>query len=88
MKLSECPPNSMLRKSERYNDFVLACGVRNILGARFFDTASYRVIFGIHQQIDHSFSERLDSVVNLVRVPLKYAASRYPFLSDQILYDR
>jgi hypothetical protein len=88
MKLSECLPNSMLRKSEWYNDFVLACGVRDILAVRLVDTASYRVIFGIHQQIGHSFSERSDSVVSLVRVPLKYAAWRCPFLSDQILYDR
>lgn len=88
VKLSECLPNSMLRKSERYNDFELACGVRDILGARPVDTISYRVIFGIHQPIGHSFSERLDSVVSLVRVPLKYAAWRYPFLSDQTQYDR
>src|SRR6195256_327036 len=31
-KLSECIPDPILRSSERYNDFVLTCGVRDILG--------------------------------------------------------
>ncbi|MGZ3282628.1 MAG: hypothetical protein ACXU9A_08230, partial [Xanthobacteraceae bacterium] len=30
MKLSECLPDALLRRSEWYNDFVLACGVRDI----------------------------------------------------------
>jgi hypothetical protein len=61
---------------EWYNDFVLTCGVRDILGARLLDTPSHRVIFGIHQQIGRSFSDRVDSVVNLADIPLKHAAWR------------
>src|SRR3977135_2126710 len=47
-KLSECLPARLLRKSEWCNDFVLRCGVRDILGARLVDTPRHRLIFGIH----------------------------------------
>ena len=73
-KLSECFPDPVLRRSEWYNDFVLACGVRNILGARLVDTPDYHVIFGIHQQIGRSFPARLDSLIELVADPLRRAA--------------
>jgi hypothetical protein len=45
--LSECLPDQLLRKSEWYNDFVLACGVRDILAARIVDTSDHCVIIGI-----------------------------------------
>src|SRR4030088_3719190 len=54
-KLSECLPDRLLRSSEWYNDFVLTCGVRDILGARLIDTSGHCVIFGIHQQIRRRF---------------------------------
>jgi hypothetical protein len=73
-KLSECLPDTLLRKSEWYNDFVLTCGVRDILGTTLVDTPDHRVIFGIHQQIGRSFPDRVDSLVNLVTAPLKRAA--------------
>jgi hypothetical protein len=73
-KLSECIPDPVLRRSEWYNDFVLACGVRDILGARLVDTHDYRVIFGIHQQIGRSFPARLDSLIELVTDLLRRAA--------------
>src|SRR3982074_2229504 len=76
-KLSECLPERLLRSSEWYNDFVLTCGVRDILGARLVDTSGHCVIFGIHQQIGRSFSDRVDSVVNLAGIALKPAAWRH-----------
>src|SRR4030088_255240 len=76
-KLSECLPDRLLRASEWYNDFVLTCGVRDILGARLVETSSHRVIFGIHQQIGRAFSDRVDSLVDLVTIPLKLAAQRH-----------
>ena len=76
-KLSECLPDQLLRKSEWYNDFVLTCGVRDILGTRLVDTSNHCVIFGIHQQIGRSFSGSVDSVVNLAGIPLKQAAWRH-----------
>jgi hypothetical protein len=76
-KLSDCLPDPLLRKSEWYNDFVLTCGVRDILGARLVDTPHHCVIFGIHQQIGRTFSDKVDSVVNLVATPLVQAARRH-----------
>jgi uncharacterized protein DUF6894 len=75
-KLSECFSDPVLRRSEWYNDFVLASGVRDILGARLVDTRDYRVIFGIHQQIGRSFPVTLDSLIELVTDPLRRAAVR------------
>jgi hypothetical protein len=77
MKLSECLPDSMLRESEWYNDFILTCGVRDIFGVRLVDLPHHCVVFGIHQQIGRGFPERLDSVVNLMGVALKHAAWRH-----------
>jgi hypothetical protein len=76
-KLSECLPDPLLRKSEWYNDFVLTCGVRDILGARLADTSSHCVIFGIHQQIGRNFSDRVDPLMNLVTGALKQAARHH-----------
>jgi hypothetical protein len=76
-KLSDCLPDSLLRKSEWYNDFVLTCGVRDILGARLVKTDDHCVIFGIHQQIGRSFPNKLDSLVDLVTSPLRQAARHH-----------
>jgi hypothetical protein len=76
-KLSDCLPDPLLRKSEWYTDFVLTCGVRDILGARLVDTPHHRVIFGSHRQIGRTFSDKVDSVVNLVAIPLAQAARRH-----------
>lgn len=75
-KLSECFSDPVLRRSEWYNDFVLACGVRDILGARLVDTCDYQVIFGIHQQIGRNFPARLDSLIEELTDPLRRAAER------------
>jgi hypothetical protein len=75
-KLSECLPDSLLRSSEWYNDFILTCGVRDILGVRLHDTSNHCVIFGIHQQIGRSFSDKVDSTMHLVTIPLKQAVRR------------
>src|SRR5882757_6212344 len=76
-KLSECLPEPLLRKSEWYNDFVLACGVRDILGARVVETPNHHAIFGLHQQIGRDVSDRLDSTLDLISVSLKHAAWRH-----------
>ncbi len=76
-RLSECLPRSTLRISEWYNDFVLTCGVSDILGIRLAETPHHRVIFGIHQQIGRSFSDEVERVINLVNVSLRHAALRH-----------
>ena len=74
MKLSEYLPNALLRRSEWYNDFVLACGVRDIVGTRLFETPSYRVIFGLHQQIGRALPHRAGSILNIATEPLRRSA--------------
>jgi DNA-binding CsgD family transcriptional regulator len=49
LRLSKCLPETVLRSSEWYNDFVLRSGVGDILGARLFDTPSRIGVFAIHQ---------------------------------------
>jgi hypothetical protein len=77
IRLSECLPASMLRISEWYNDFVLTCGVCDILGVRLVETPHHRVIFGIHQQIGRNFSDEVERVIDLVNVSLRHAALRH-----------
>jgi hypothetical protein len=73
-KLSECLPGALLRKCEWYNDFVLQCGVRDILATRLVDTASHSVILGIHQQIGRTFADETGSILGRLSTPLKRAA--------------
>src|ERR1700761_3032016 len=58
MRLSECLPDTILRKSEWCNDFVLSCGVCDILGARLVETQSHVATFGLHQQIGRHFADK------------------------------
>jgi hypothetical protein len=76
-KLSDCIPDPLLRRSEWYNDFVLACGVRDIVGSRLIDTESHSVIVGIHQQIGRTFPEQTASVLKLVGRALRVATRRH-----------
>ena len=55
IKLSDCLPQSLLRQSEWYNDFILACGVRDILGTRLIETPSHLAM--------SAFTNRSDEVL-------------------------
>lgn len=48
VKLSDRLPKSTLGADEWYNDFVLKCGVGDILGARLFENETHAAIVGIH----------------------------------------
>jgi hypothetical protein len=74
-KLSECLPEALLRKSEWYNDFVLKCGVRDILATRLVETSSHSVILGLHQQIGRTFADDTVSILSDLSEPLRRAAS-------------
>jgi hypothetical protein len=76
-KLSQHLPDSLLRKSEWYNDFVMACGVRDILATRLVNTSSHSVLFGLHQQIGRSFGDRTAAILDNVERPLSSAALRH-----------
>jgi hypothetical protein len=75
--LSEYLPEALLRRSEWYNEFVLSCGVRDILGTRLTDTAGHSVILGVHQRIGRHFSEDVELLIATIAEPLRYAARCY-----------
>jgi hypothetical protein len=74
VSLSECLP-PVLRKSEWYNDFVVKCGVRDIVAARLSDDRSHTEILGIHYGIHQSPSASSRAVqVNELLEPLGHAS--------------
>jgi hypothetical protein len=77
MKLSESLSAPLLRRSEWYNDFVLGCGVRDILGVRLVDTPSHFAIFGLHQRIGRSFDDKTLSILKNVEQPLASSMLRH-----------
>jgi hypothetical protein len=76
IKLSDCLPQSLLRQSEWYNDFVLACGVRDILGTRLIETPSHLVYVGVHQQIGRSLGADVEPAMREVTSALRSAMLR------------
>jgi hypothetical protein len=76
IKLSDCLPQSVLRQSEWYNDFVLACGVRDILGTRLVETPSHLVYVGVHQQIGRSLGADAEPAMRELTSPLRSAMLR------------
>ncbi|MBR0749030.1 hypothetical protein JQ582_34380 [Bradyrhizobium japonicum] len=75
--LSTCLPEALLRRSEWYNEFVLSCGVRDILGTRLTDTANHSVILGVHQRIGRHFSPDVEPLIATITEPLRHAARCY-----------
>jgi hypothetical protein len=75
--LSTCLPEALLRRSDWYNEFVLRCGVRDILGTRLTDTAGHSVILGVHQRIGRHFSQDVEPLIATITEPLRYAARCY-----------
>ena len=51
MRLSEHLSVRELRRNEWYNDFVLKCGVGDIIAAQITNTGSHTAVFGIHEGI-------------------------------------
>ena len=76
-KLSDCLPASVLARSEWYNDFVLACGVRDIVGTRLVETPSHFAIFGLHQQIGRRFGDETASILDQLTPALNSATLRH-----------
>ena len=76
IKLSDCLPQSLLRQSEWYNDFVLACGVRDILGTRLIETPSHLVYIGVHQQIGRGLGADVEPAMRELTSPLRSAMLR------------
>ena len=61
LQLSECLPRAVLDSNEWYNDFVVKCGVGDILGAGLSRSSSDSVIFGIHYGLYQTQAKSLNS---------------------------
>jgi hypothetical protein len=47
---------------------------QGLVGTRLFETPSYRVIFGLHQQIGRALPHRAGSILNIATEPLRRSA--------------
>ena len=70
------PSAVAVETSEWYNDFVLACGVRDILGTRLIETPSHLVYVGVHQQIGRTLGADVEPVMKELTSPLRSAILR------------
>lgn len=61
LHLTECLPRAVLASNEWYNDFVVKCGVGDMLGAGLFRSSSESVIFGIHYGLYQTQATSLNS---------------------------
>jgi hypothetical protein len=77
MKVSECFSLPFLRSDEWYNDFILNCGVRDILACRLMETPSHVAVFGIHQQIGRFLRNETASMMEQLALPLRSAMRRH-----------
>jgi hypothetical protein len=64
VQVPKCLPETFLCRDEWYNDFLLKAGIRDVAGARLFETASHTVIFGVM----HGIYQAPPSAVGAVRL--------------------
>jgi len=54
LRISECLPETVLRRDEWNNDYLLRAGIDDALGVRLFENASHAVLFGVTHGIDQA----------------------------------
>jgi DNA-binding CsgD family transcriptional regulator/PAS domain-containing protein len=75
LQISECLPETVLRRDEWYNDYLLKAGIDDALSARLFETPSHIVVFGVSHGIDRaSFTAADIAALQEVSEPLARAA--------------
>ena len=52
--ISECLPETVLRRDEWYNDYLLRAGIDEAVGVRLFESASHVVVFGVSHGNDRA----------------------------------
>jgi PAS domain-containing protein/DNA-binding CsgD family transcriptional regulator len=53
-RISECLPETVLRRDEWYNDYLLRAGIDDALSASLFESASHTAVFGVSHGIDRA----------------------------------
>src|ERR1700731_4946219 len=54
LRISECLPETVLRRHEWYNDYLLRAGIDDALSAPLFESASHIAVFGVSHGIDRA----------------------------------
>ena len=54
LRISECLPETVLRRDEWYNDYLLRAGIDDALSARLCESASHVVVFGVSHGNDRA----------------------------------
>jgi DNA-binding CsgD family transcriptional regulator/PAS domain-containing protein len=54
LQISECLPETVLRRDEWYNDYLLKAGIDDALSARLFESPSHVVVFGVSHGVDQA----------------------------------
>src|SRR5258705_3773432 len=57
-RISECLPETLLRRDEWYNDYLLRAGIDDALSARLCESASHVVVFGVSHGMTGRRSQR------------------------------
>jgi DNA-binding CsgD family transcriptional regulator/PAS domain-containing protein len=75
LQISECLPETVLRRDEWYNDYLLEAGIDDALSVRTFENASHIVVFGVSHGIDQApFTASGVAVLQAMLEPLAEAA--------------
>src|SRR5712672_269872 len=54
LRISECLPETVLRRDEWYNDYLLRAGIDEAVGVQLFESASHVVVFGVSHGNDRA----------------------------------
>jgi DNA-binding CsgD family transcriptional regulator len=84
VRATGCLPQSDLWRDEWYNDYLLKGGVRDMLGAKLYDSSSHSMFFSVHQaagDADQSIA-RSAAALELLIEPLRSAAGLYSKLLE------
>src|SRR5438270_5044952 len=75
LQISECLPETVLRRDEWYNDYLLKAGIDDALSARLFESPSHIVVFGVSHGIDQApFTRAGIAALQTLLQPLANAA--------------
>jgi DNA-binding CsgD family transcriptional regulator/PAS domain-containing protein len=75
LQISECLPETVLRRDEWYNDYLLKAGIDDALSARLFESPSHIVVFGVSHGIDRApFTAARIAALQEISEPLANAA--------------
>jgi DNA-binding CsgD family transcriptional regulator/PAS domain-containing protein len=68
IRLSECLPQSVLRRDEWYNDFVLGGGVCDVLAIKLYESGLHMAILGLHQAVgdNHPVPRDVEALQSLI----------------------